>query len=305
MDLHLLRIFNAAATHDNMTLAAKSLYISQPALSIQLKKFEESLGIKLFDKVGNRNVINDNGRLLYSYSQRIFSLLEEAENVLLQSRDTISGSIIIGGSNTVGIYLLPKMIGIFKKLYPNVNVNLHIGDTNEIAKLVTENRMDFAINGGEIEYDTMVTRQQIMSERLVFAVATSSPLVSKKVLAPEDFNGLTFISHEKQSQLYKITEKIIRQNNLPAQITMTFNNIDAIKQAVEAELGVSMMPYSAVKNELSSGLISEVFLDEQSWFYPQNLIFHKNRHQSAASLKLMEIILSNIDLFKEEISSES
>lgn len=301
MDLHLLRIFNAAATHNNMTLAAKSLYISQPALSIQLKKFEEGLGIKLFDKVGNRNVINENGRLLYSYSQRIFSLLEEAENVLLQSRDTISGSIIIGGSNTVGIYVLPKMIGIFKKLYPNVNVNLHIGDTNEIARLVTENKMDFAINGGTIEYNALVYHQQIMAERLVFAVAPTCPLAEKITLDADDFKGYTFISHEKQSQLFQSTEKIILQNHIPAKITMTFNNIDAIKQAVEAELGISLMPYSAVKNEIKAGLISEVFLKDQSWFYPQNLIYHKNRHQSAASLKLMEIIMGNIDLFKEEI----
>ncbi len=301
MDLHLLRIFNAAATHNNMTLAAKSLYISQPALSIQLKKFEEGLGIKLFDKVGNRNVINENGRLLYSYSQRIFSLLEEAENVLLQSRDTISGNIIIGGSNTVGIYVLPKMIGLFKKLYPNVNVNLHIGDTNEIARLVTENKMDFAINGGTIEYNAMVFHQKIMEERLVFAVAPTCPLSEIINLDPSDFKGYTFISHEKQSQLYQSTEKIIQQNQIPAKITMTFNNIDAIKQAVAAELGISLMPYSAVKNEIKAGLINEVFLKDQSWFYPQNLIYHKNRHQSAASLKLMEIIMGNIDLFKEDI----
>jgi DNA-binding transcriptional LysR family regulator len=133
LDLHHLKLFHTLATEQSYTKAANSLFISQPALSMQIKKFEDEIGVKLFDKVGNKNVLNDNGKLLFEYTQKIFTTIEEAEYQLLKKADSISGTVNIGGSNTSGTYILPKIIGAFKSLYPNVNVNLHVSDTNEIS----------------------------------------------------------------------------------------------------------------------------------------------------------------------------
>lgn len=297
MDLHYLRLFHVAASEKNLTEAAHALYLTQPALSMQLKKFEKSLGIKLFDRVGNRNVLNDNGRLLHQYTQQIFALIEEANTALLESSDSISGNLIIGGSNTVGIYILPKMIGIFKKLYPKVNVSLHVGVTSEITRLVNENKLDFAINGGNVEYCGNIYAEKLAEERMVLCTAPDSDLANQLYIKAEDLANHNFISHERQSQLYQITDKIIKENQLPTEITMIFNNIDAIKQAVEADLGVSLIPYSAVRNELNIGLIREIFLGDLSWRYAQCLIYNKHRHQSPASLKMMEIVRSTIGQF--------
>lgn len=301
MDLHCLKLFHIAATERNMTEAANKLYLTQPALSMQLKKFEQQLGIRLFDKVGNRNVLNDNGRLLYNYSQQVFSIIDEAKIALMENKDLITGNLVIGGSNTAGTYILPKMIGIFKKLYPKVKVNLHVADTSEITKLVMENKLDFAINGGYITYNNNIYCEKLMEDRMIFAVAPHSVLARKRVIVPEDLQGISFVGHERQSQLYLFIEKIIEEYKLPTEITMTFNNIDAIKQAVEADLGVSIIPYSAVRNELNTGLIEEISLQNQSWYYPLSLIYNKGRHLSPASLKMIDIVKKHMPEFIKEI----
>lgn len=297
MDLHYLKLFHAAATEKNFTEAAKSLYMSQPALSMQVKRFERALGMRLFDKVGNRNVLNAQGQLLYSYTQKIFTIIEEANTALLESSEVIAGNLTIGGSNTVGIYILPKMIGIFKKLYPRVSVNLHVADTSEITRMALDNRFDFAINGGSVDYGPTIYCEKLREERLVLSAAPESALALKHAIKAEDLKSVTFISHEKQSQLYRLTERIIHEAKLPTEISMTFNNIDAIKQAVEADLGVSLIPFSAVRNELNLGLIREIFLGDASWSYPQSLIYNKHRHQSPASLKMMEIVRQTVAQF--------
>ncbi|MEG0580304.1 MAG: LysR family transcriptional regulator, partial [Niameybacter sp.] len=106
------------ATLGSITKASEYLHTSQPSLSVQLKKLEDSLGLKLFNKLGNKLFLNDNGQLLFNYTKQIFSLIEDAENKLLFCKETVSGSIFIGGSNTPGAYILPKIIGKFKAIYP-------------------------------------------------------------------------------------------------------------------------------------------------------------------------------------------
>lgn len=298
MELHYLRLFHVAASAKNLTEAANSLYLTQPALSMQLKKFEQNLGIKLFDRVGTRNVLNENGQLLYGYTQQIFSLIDEANCVLQKNKDLITGQLVIGGSNTSGTYILPKMIGIFKRMYPSVNINLHVADTSEITRLVIENKLDFAINGGLIEYGRSISCERLLEEKMIFVTAPNSRLAKKKRVKIDELKDISFISHERQSQLYLMTERILKLNHFPCEITMTFNNIDAIKQAVEADLGISLIPYSAVRNELQTDLISEFVVEDQSWQYPQNLIYNKNRHHSPAALRMMAIVKDNIANFK-------
>lgn len=294
MDLHHLRLFHTLAVEQSYTKAADSLFISQPALSMQIKKFEDELGVKLFDKVGNKNVLNDNGNLLFEYTQKIFSTIEEAKYQLIKKADCISGTVNIGGSNTSGTYILPKIIGAFKNLYPNVNVNLHVSDTNEISHLILESKLDFALNGGTLKYGNNIYIEKLMEDQIVLAVSPQNKLAGKEYINSSDLDGNNFITHERHSQLYLLAEKIIEEMHFPSEITMTFGNIDAIKQAVSANLGVSLIPLSAVSFELKIGIIKELKIKNKSWSYPHNLIYNKNRYLSPAARKLMDMVRSSI-----------
>jgi DNA-binding transcriptional LysR family regulator len=294
LDLHHLKLFHTLATEQSYTKAANSLFISQPALSMQIKKFEDEIGVKLFDKVGNKNVLNDNGKLLFEYTQKIFTTIEEAEYQLLKKADSISGTVNIGGSNTSGTYILPKIIGAFKSLYPNVNVNLHVSDTNEISHLILDSKLDFALNGGTLEYCKNIYIEKLMEDQIVLAVSPENKLADKEYIKPSDLDGNNFITHERHSQLYLLAEKIIEEMHFPSEITMTFGNIDAIKQAVSANLGVSLIPFSAVSFELKIGVIKELKIKNKSWSYPHNLIYNKNKYLSPAARKLMDMVRSDI-----------
>lgn len=294
MDLHYLELFYALATEQSYTRAANSLYISQPALSAQIKKFEAELGVKLFDKIGHKVFLNENGKLLFEHAKRIFTIVEEAENQILSQKDSISGSISIGGSNTAGIYILPKIIREFKILYPHVNLDLHIFNTNEIANLVSEGKIDFAVNGGSLKYGSNVFVEKLMEERVVLSASPASELALKKFIQPEDLMDTDFIAHVTNSQLYKLAENITEELGIPSKITMTFGSIDAIKQAVAANLGISPIPLSAVSLELCLGFIKELKIQGKEWSYPYSLIYNKNKYLSPAAKKLIDMIRNKL-----------
>ena len=290
MDLHYLRLFNTVASLGSMTKASEQMHISQPALSIQIKKLEDGLGLKLFNKIGTRLILNENGEILFNYTKQIFQLVQEASNQLTDRKLTISGQITIGGSNTAGSYLLPRIIGSFKQLYPQVNIELHIGNTYEIANLIYNDVLDFAINGGDVAYTTQTQVIPLKEDPLVLVASPISAYVRPHELLPEDLEAITFIVHHNNSQLYLAYKKAITQLQLEENIAMTLGSIDAIKQAVAADLGLAFIPYSAVAMELERGLLTQLKVKDMQWVYPYNLIYNKSKFISPATLKLMEMV---------------
>ncbi len=290
MDLHYLNLFNTIATLGSMTKASEEMHISQPALSIQIKKLEDSLGLKLFDKQGTRLVLNENGKTLFHYTQQIFMLVQEASNQLADRKLTVSGEVTIGGSNTAGSYLLPSIIGDFKQLYPQVNVKLYIGNTSEIANLIHHNILDFAINGGDVTYTSQIEVLSLKEDPLVLIASNQSIYAKQPISSAEDLANSDFIVHDSNSQLYLAYERVIHELNLEENVAMSLGSIDAIKQAVAADLGLALIPYSAVATELKLGLLHQIKLKNANWLYPYSLIYNKSRFISPATLKLMEMV---------------
>lgn len=299
MELHHLKIFNTVATYQSYTKAAAELHISQPALSMQVKKLEDNLDTKLFDKIGNRIVLNQNGHVLFDYTQQIFDLIKQAENKFQTMNGVISGELSIGGSNTPGTYMLPKIIGIFKKQYPLVKVDLHISSTDEIASLIEKGQLDFAVNGGEIVYDRPICSTFLMKEELIIAASPQNPLVSKSRLTVDDFQDQELIIHESNSQLYKKVYDFALELGLESNISYILGNISSIKQAIEANIGISLIPYSAVALELRLGILSALYLENKTYEYEYNLIYNKQKYISPAGKLLMELIEKT---FKETAS---
>lgn len=295
MELHYLKLFHAVAEYESFTKAAEVLHISQPALSIQIKKLEESLELKVFDKIGNRIVLNENGKTLFTYTQKIFNILDEAEATLLNKRTEISGVINVGGSNTPGTYILPQIIGHFKNSYPNVTINLHISTTDEIARRVENGYLDFAVNGGVMSYNNTIYTEKLIEDPLVIAASLDCAYTQKEHVTLSELKNLNFIVHESNSQLFRTAKTFIDSLNAPIeQIRLTLGNIDAIKQAVIANLGVALIPKSAIMLELKLGIIKELMVPDNQLFYPYNLIYNKNKYLSLASKKLIQSVRETI-----------
>ncbi|MDF2520709.1 MAG: transcriptional regulator, LysR family [Clostridia bacterium] len=290
MNLSYLKLFNILATELSFSKAASLLYISQPAVSIQIKKLEEELGFKLFDRVGKQLELTENGKKLYQYTKKIFELVDEADIELTNQSKNLKGVVEIGASNTPGTYVLPKIVSEYSEAYPDVIINLHIGNTHEVERMVLENRVDFAINGGDVVYNSKLYIEWLAEDEVVFITSPESTLAGHDYV---DFNVLScakFIVHEKNSRLYYLVQNILEELNLLDNITMTVGHIDAIKQAVKLELGIAAVPVSTVEEELKTGALSQFRIRNKSWFYPYNLIYNKERHRSPASRRMMELV---------------
>jgi len=295
MELSYLKVFNTLAQEQSYAKAAERMHISQPAISAQIKKLEESLGVKLFDKVGNRAVLNENGKLLFETTRKVFSILEDTEHEIINKKKKITGPVWVGGSSTPGTYLLPKIIGEFKRIYPEPSIILHISNTDEIATKVMNNQLDFAVNGvTSLNYNSSIYIEKLMDDRIVLAVAPTSPLAGAELSHVNDLANVDFIAYENNQQLNRIIEDIMCEMDNPSKILMSMGSIDAIKQAAAAGLGIAPVTYSSVSLELELGILSEVKIKGRQWYHPYNLIYNKNKYHTPAANKLMEMVRENL-----------
>ncbi|MBP1755146.1 MAG: transcriptional regulator, LysR family [Firmicutes bacterium] len=290
MELHYLEIFNTVAKYSSYKRASEVLNISQPALSIQIKKLEQQINAKLFYKVGNKMLLSDCGVSLYAYTTKIFAIVEEMEQNILKLSEYVGGTITLGGSNTPGTYILPNVLGQMKRDYPSVTVNLHIANTSEITTLIENGTLDIAVNGGNCIYHNSISVEKLYDDRLVVVASSMNHLCNKAVIDIEDLAKESFIVHEKTSQLYSCYKLFIEQNNIPKNISMYLGSIEAIKYAVQANLGISIMPFCAVKLEIETGLIKELAIQAFEHPYPYNLIYNKDKNNSITIQKFIEVL---------------
>lgn len=292
MDLHYLELFHTIAMYSSYKKASEVLHISQPALSIQIKKLEQQINSKLFYKVGNRMLLSDCGNMLYAYTSKIFAIVEEMEQNISNLSEFVGGIITLGASNTPGIYILPHIIGEMKRLYPSVTINMHIANTSEISTLIENGTLDIAINGGNCIYSNSLYVEKLFDDRLVVIASPRNPLSDKNNIDFEELTSECFIVHEKTSQLYSCYKIFIEENNLSKNISMYLGSIEAIKHAVQANLGISIIPYYAVKSEIEMGLLSELNINTRKYDYPYNLIYHMNKNNSITIQKFIEVLRS-------------
>lgn len=290
MDLHYLEIFNTVAKYTSYKKASEVLHISQPALSIQVKKLEKQIGLKLFYRMGNKLCLSEEGVLLYNYTSKIFNMIKEMENSIAMHKDSIGGTINLGCSNTPGTYILPKVIGEMKRRYPSVVVNMHIADTSEIASMVEEGTLDVAVNGGCTQYNNNIYIEKLIDDRLVFVASPENKLCEKEYITASDLSGVSFVIHNKTSQLYSFYKKIIEDFHIPENISMYFGSIEAIKYAIYANMGISVVPYFAVKSDIRKGTLKELKIKDFYIAYPYCLIYNKNKFLSATTKKFIEIL---------------
>ena len=146
--LQQLRILKAVATEKNFTKAAELLYLSQPSLSKQIKALEQNLGITILNRENNRISLTENGKIFLEYSERILALCEESCRALLDLKNGDRGYLIIGASQTIGTYLMPRMLTLFAQNYPQIDLKVQVNSTQMIARSILNQEIDIAIEIG-------------------------------------------------------------------------------------------------------------------------------------------------------------
>ncbi|MCY7386219.1 MAG: LysR family transcriptional regulator [Microcoleus sp. CAN_BIN18] len=283
-----LRILKAIASEGSFKRAADSLYVSQPAVSLQVQNLERQLNVPLFDRGGRRAQLTEAGHLLLSYGEKILSLCQETCRALEDLQNLQGGTLIVGASQTTGTYLLPRMIGMFRQKYPDVAVQLHVHSTRRTAWSVANGQIDLAIVGGEIPTELVEALEIVpyAEDELALILPPSHPMVQQKSIQKDDLYELKFICLDSQSTIRKVIDQVLTRCGIDTRrlkIEMELNSIEAIKNAVQAGLGAAFVSVSAIEKELLMGVLHKSKMDEVLVTRILSLIYNPNRYRSKAA----------------------
>ena len=255
--LQQLRILKAIASEKNFTRAAEILFVSQPTLSKQIKILESNLGIILLDRKNNKISLTEAGKIFLQYSERILALCEESCRALNDLKNGDRGNLSIGASQTIGTYLMPRVLAIFAQEYPHISVNVQVDSTRKIVKNIINRNIDTAIVGGEVPEESRkkLSIETFVEDELKLIIPKSHPFAvrSKQMINKEDLYHLNFITLNSNSTIKKFIDNILIQNDIETRqfnIVMQLNSIEAIKTAVSLGLGAAFVSSSSIEKEI-------------------------------------------------------
>jgi DNA-binding transcriptional LysR family regulator len=261
-----LRILHAISNEGSFKKAAEKLYISQPAVSLQVQNLERQLNIPLFYRNRRKARLTETGQLLLKYCDRILSLCEETCRALDELHALQSGGLIIGASQTTGTYLMPRLIGIFRHKYPQISIELQVYSTRKISWGVANGSIDLAVVGGEIpqELQNVLEIISYAEDELALILPLSHTFSSREFIQKEELYRLNFIALNTQSSIRNVIENILIQHGIDSnyfKIEMELNSIEAIKNAVNSGLGAAFVSVSAITKELELGMFHWAKID--------------------------------------------
>jgi DNA-binding transcriptional LysR family regulator len=299
--LQQLRILKAIANEKSFTKAAEILYVSQPSLSKQIKILETRLGISLLNRENNTISLTEAGKVFLQYSERILALCEESCRALNDVKNGDRGNLIVGASQTIGTYLMPRVLALFAQNYPQININVQVDSTRVIAKKVVSREIDIAVVGGDVpeELKKNLEIENFVDDELILIVPKSHPFALKKqkTIQKDDLYHLNFITLNSSSTIRKFIDNILIQNNIETKqfnIIMQLNSIEAIKTAVSLGLGAAFVSLSAVEKEIQLETIAIMKIENIKITRTLSIISNKDCYRS----KALEFFYSELWILK-------
>ena len=305
-----LRILKAIATEGSFKRAADSLYVSQPAVSLQVQNLEKQLSVPLFDRGGRRAQLTEAGHLLLSYGERIIALCQETCRAIEDLQNLQGGTLIVGASQTTGTYLLPRMIGLFRQKYPDVSVQLQVHSTRRTSWGVANGQVDLAIIGGEVPAELQDTLKIVpyAEDELALIIPVFHALAQVETIQKEDLYKLNFITLDSQSTIRKVIDKVLTRHEIDPKrlkIEMELNSIEAIKNAVQSGLGAAFVSTTAIEKELQMGVLHNATIKDMTIKRTLSVIVNPNRYCSKAAEAFNQEILPHFATQKEFKSIEN
>jgi DNA-binding transcriptional LysR family regulator len=283
-----LRILKAISTEGSFKRAADSLYVSQPAVSLQVQNLEKQLSVPLFDRGGRRAQLTEAGYLLLDYGEKVLTLCQETCRAIEDLQNLQGGTLIVGASQTTGTYLIPRMIGSFRQKYPDVAVQLQVHSTRRTSWGVANGQVDLAIIGGEVPSELQDTLKIVpyAEDELALILPVNHPLAKADMIQRDDLYKLKFIALDSQSTIRKVIDQVLTRCDIDTKrlrTEMELNSIEAIKNAVQAGLGASFVSVTAIEKELRMGAIHRTHIEEVEVRRILSVIVNPNRYRSKAA----------------------
>jgi DNA-binding transcriptional LysR family regulator len=293
LTLRQLQVFEKVSNHLNYSRAAEELYLSQPAVSMQIKQLEENIGLPLFEQMGKKIFLTEAGRELHHYSRNIAQQLSEMEVVFNEMKGLNQGKLTLSVVNTAN-YFTPQLLAKFCQRHPNINVILQVANRDAVLKQLADNSTDLAIMG-QTPSESDVIAESFLDNPLVVIAATSHPLAKLKQVKFAQLASETFLSREIGSGTRSAMERVFSQHKIQPRISMEMETNEAIKQAVQAGMGLGILSLHSIELELETKRLAMLNVEHfpllRHWF----VAHRSNKRLSIAALAFKEFLLTEAD----------
>jgi len=252
-----LKVFRAVAEHLNFRKAAEHLFLTQPAVTLQIKALENDLGVRLFDRSANRVTLTSQGTILLRFAEKMARLSSEAERTLGSTDGQFSGELSLGVSTTIAQYVLPRLIGAFLNEHPRVHLSLQSGNTEQVVHALLNGKVSIGLIEGPARRRGIHTQPFMRDELIPIAPAN----LGLTHLSASQFLNSTLLMREQGSGSRQVVESALRKAGFKLKSFKSMMNLDStesIKSAVEAGLGIGFVSRLAVLKELELGAIKVV-----------------------------------------------
>ncbi|MFB7642032.1 LysR substrate-binding domain-containing protein [Peribacillus butanolivorans] len=281
MKLENLRMFCLVVDEGSISQAARLSFLSQPAVTRQIHQLENFYSTLLFDREEGRLRVTEAGKLLYPYAKAIVNDFNHSKEVIQQSMGAYNTNLIVGASLTIGEYLLPSLLGKFKKQQPEVKVTLTIKNTPRVLEDLSNDVIDLAMVEGLVENTDFIV-EKFADDELILVCPSDHPWKDRKEIQLEELGNERMIWRESISGTRLIVENMLREHGVLEKIEsyMEIGSTQAIKSAVESGLGISFLPRLTVARELDQGFLQEVGISRiditrNLWLVRKNKRFNK------------------------------
>ncbi|HEB94640.1 MAG TPA: LysR family transcriptional regulator [Gammaproteobacteria bacterium] len=284
-----LRVFYSVARLLSFTKAADSLHMTQPAVTFQVRQLEDYFNTRLFDRTHNKISLTEAGARVYAYAEKIFHLYDEMENAVRELTGEISGVLILGASTTVAEYMLPALLGDFKAKHPDVNIRLKVSNTDGIVSMVENNIIDLGVVEAPVLNKNLAV-EECRTDRLVAITPPGHVLAKGDTVPVKAILDYPFICREEGSGTREVINEYLKQAGVdPVQLNviMELGSLEAIKGAVEAGIGVSIVSRVTLAKEIKLGSLEVLELDTPLE-RPFSFVHQKHKFRQCAMDELLE-----------------
>jgi DNA-binding transcriptional LysR family regulator len=257
LNVHQLHIFYTVAERGSFSVAAQTLHMTQPAVTMQIQALEERFGTKLFNRTTKKLELTEAGHRLLPQARKVVELMRDTDVLMVKFIEDLKGRLQFAASLTIGEYVLPRLLGSFLRRFPEVSINMKVMNTTEIIDAIAHQGVDFGIIEAPCEVPGF-DAEPVMNDELMLVIPTDHPFASRDEVTLEEVIREPFVLREKGSGTRQIMEEeLLRQGVSEAQLHVVseFGSTGAVKSAVEAGMGLSILSVWTIKHEIALGLL--------------------------------------------------
>jgi DNA-binding transcriptional LysR family regulator len=290
-----LQVFSEVARHLSFNLAARTLHLTPPAVTMQIRELEKNIGMPLFDRSGRTVALTTVGEYMLVYARKVLSTLKDAEDAAARLQKLEGGVLTIGMVSTAK-YFLPRLLARFRQEHTGVELKLVVGNRQQLVKMLHLNEVDIAIMG-QPPQELATRAEPFAAQPHVFVAPIDHPLVGSGTLSPEALRGHDFILREQGSGTRAAMENFLQRSRTELRVTMEMASNETIKQAVMAGMGLSFLSLHTLGLELDNRLIALLDVEGAPVVRAWNVVHTLSKLLSPAAEALRYFVLENGETF--------